>query len=288
MNPYFQLTETSVSIPGLDRPYTLLHISDLHLMEADERSTEEERAEAEKENRHWEKGALDFAKIFGDSTDPVHQPGQKGILERFLDLTAELRPDALIMTGDTMEYYSESNERYLREKMAACPVPYMMVRGNHELDEHPMWKEFCGSSDEVRTIQVGNLKLIGLDDASHEVSESALKALQAEAGKDIKAGEAANPGFVPILCYHVPVWTEEDVDFWKDLGEYFTVDPAVSKGSTLDFIHWVKDPKCPIDLCLCGHIHGRSETHLSPKTLQLTASSAMLGSGNLIHLVPKT
>lgn len=281
MDPYFQLTETTIALPGLDRPYTLLHISDLHLMEADERSTEEERAEAEKENQHWEKGALDFAEIFGDSTDPVHQPGQKGILERFLNLTAELKPDALIMTGDTMEYYSESNERYLRGKMAACPVPYMMVRGNHELDDHPLWKELCGPSDEVRTLQVGNLKLIGLDDASHEVSGSALKALQA------KTECAVQNGQVPVLCYHVPVWTEADADLWKKLGEYFTVDPAVSKGSTLDFIHWLKDPECPIRLTLCGHIHGRSETHLSPQTLQLTASSAMLGSGNLIHLVPE-
>lgn len=43
MEESLQVAETRLSVPGLPRAYTFLHIADTHLALADDRSFEEER-----------------------------------------------------------------------------------------------------------------------------------------------------------------------------------------------------------------------------------------------------
>lgn len=272
MDPFFQLSTFEYHLKGLEKPYTILHISDLHIAAWDEGNTEEEIATAKKQQANWEGGRKYFAKIFGDSTAPEHVVPLDGLLQRFIDLANEMLPDAVVISGDLLESITQSNFRYLHKTMSQFKVPYLWARGNHEMEDREDFAEFMGEHRECQTLQLGKLKLIALNDTEQKVSEEGLDRFK----------EEAEDGCVPVLVMHIPVMTESNRDFFEGLDSYYNMsasnDPA--------FMDYLTSAECPVSLYLCGHIHGLYSSEFAPGKTELTATSAMLGGGNIIRLLP--
>ena len=87
----------SVMIPGLERPYTFLHISDTHITHAYENDSDAGKALAEKQAHAWNQAGIFPVDAFAN----------------VLEYADETKPDAILMAGDVVDYYTESNVRYL-------------------------------------------------------------------------------------------------------------------------------------------------------------------------------
>jgi len=278
MDSFFQLHNETIALKGLDRDYSILHISDVHLHEFDASSSREERDTALKSNRHWEKLRLKFGERFHESMSKNHLVTMTGYFERFVKLINQLSPDVVVITGDLMEEYSDSNIRYLSRQLPKIKVPVLLVQGNHERGEQPAWNLLYGAHPDWQALNIGKLKLIALNNSQHTVSKEAVLALVAEA--------SANDGQVPVLCTHIPFCTPDCAAYWDAMEPYFTIRQDDCDTDSTAFFNYFLSSACPITLNLCGHIHGRSTTTLCPGKQQMTASSAMLGGCTLLTLTP--
>ena len=111
-----------------------------------------------------------------------------------------VRPDAVILTGDAVDYCSEANIAAVRSLLAASPCPVLYVRGNHEgLPEYGhLYGGLMGSDPGFQVMELDGLTLVGMDDAwNKDVSPEHLERLM----------EYDRRGTPILLCIHVPLWT---------------------------------------------------------------------------------
>ena len=273
MDPFFQLKTLEYRLPGLDKAYTLLHISDLHLHEWDKESTEDEKNEAEYQTHRWEKTRFAFAKAFGDSTEPEHVQPMAGYLNRYVELANELEPDALVITGDLLECHTAANIRCLSRSLAKLNMPYIWARGNHEMEDFDDYAAFMGDHREWQALPLGKLKLIALNNTEQKVSAEGLAHFR----------EEAEDGCTPVLLMHIPVMTDANRAFFEKLDPYYNMSAKQDSA----FMEYLTSDACPVKLYLCGHIHGHITSEFVPGKWEVTASSAMLGCGNIIRLLPE-
>ena len=66
MDPYLQITDNELVIPGVKQKRVFFHISDTHLSVRDALSTEEEARQAEEWEARWMIGKENFARSFGE------------------------------------------------------------------------------------------------------------------------------------------------------------------------------------------------------------------------------
>ena len=130
MDPYIRVLDNELIIPGVRGRHVFLHVSDTHLSVWDERSAPEEREESEKREKNWmrqkEAFARDFGEPFGDAQRITTAQG----FEKLLAFAREEKPEALLLTGDNLEYTHPAGERFLRDSLSSCGVPFLCLPGN--------------------------------------------------------------------------------------------------------------------------------------------------------------
>ena len=150
-------------IPGIKRNLTFLHISDAHIVYAYPEDSEEDKLLAQKHTQKW-----NYANIA-----PVDAFAQA------IQYANESKVDALFITGDCVDYISDSNVKYLKEQLKNVSADVLYVYGNHDRSNH--WGECDYTtqqldqameeagvqvlSDEVLQL-TEDLVLIGREDAS--------------------------------------------------------------------------------------------------------------------------
>ena len=134
------------------------------------------------------------------------------------------------------------------------------------MGQHPDWQVH----------RVGKLKLILIDDSQKEVTAEQLTHLR----------EEAEDCCLPILAAHIPIHTEKNDEVMAKVSNYFTISADDCTADTRDFLKYITSPACPINFLLCGHVHGCMLSQYAEGKTQLTASSAMLGGGNIIRFIP--
>ncbi len=272
-DPYLQITEYTVPLAGLEREVTLLQVSDLHIAVADAQSSDAEREHVAEQVHAWESVRLDFARRYGDAYDEPHLlPPEEG-LSHFVQLANDLHPDALLLTGDMMNEYSDANLRLLQAALARVNVPWMFVVGNHEAGHEAALSPLLQAGKTVQTLSVGNCKLIGLHDAQKKLDRAQLEAALSEA-KDC----------VPVLVMHIPVLTAYNQRETSVFDPYFLLGSGQVDAETQAFLDELQWENSPFRLLLCGHVHGKHVSQFRPGCRQLCASSAMVGACTVLHL----
>ena len=275
-DPFFQLNEYEFRVPGLERTYTFLHISDVHISAPDYETDPEEKAKLEKSVSNWESGRISFAKAFHESCAPEHLIPLNGYFDRWVEFANELNPDALLCTGDLFDFYAEADVRYLRDALSKLKPDFLWVPGNHEVDDRPAFREFMGEDRSLQIRRYGKLKLLGLNDAAKTVT----------AAQTARLREEAEDGCYPILLAHIPLRTAANDRALESIGAYYSIHQGESDSETEAFLAYLTAPECPIREVFCGHIHGAQVTTLAEGKVQITASAAMIGGGNLLRFIP--
>jgi len=268
---------------GLEKPFSVLHISDSHLTAAYHYENAKKLELSEKRTR-----------TFGGR--------QEEALRDALEWARE-HVDYVVHTGDVIDWQSEANfdlvKKYFGEGMTGS-------MGNHEFSTD-MWlsdpKEERTEAykdntraklqsvypfDVVSQSQVVNgVNFITLDDVYGYVTEEQVRLFREEVRK----------GLPIVLCMHVPFFTDliwrAQCRFWNDKGRLTNGEVPPVSGDykiqkedpvTRDFIAYLK--KEPLLRCiLAGHEHINVEDQFSPTCREYLVAGSFLFTGREILFV---
>ena len=261
---------------GLEKPFSILHISDTHLT-------------AVYPNEDEKKQQLHKIRMttFGGR--------QEEALRDSLDW-ARQHVDYVVHTGDLIDWQSEANfdlvKKYFGEGVVGC-------LGNHEFSQH-MWlsepketgteqykdltrkklQEVFPYDIELQSQVVGGVNFVTLDDVYGYVTERQVELFRKEVKK----------GLPIVLCMHVPFHTENiwraDIRFWHDEKSRFrnvAPDPSGEYKRQQDdpvtsaFIAYLKTEPL-LKAILAGHLHITIQDQFSP-----TATEYVVGGNFLFH-----
>ena len=199
---------TVIRIEGLERDLRILHVTDSHMAEGDDRDPE--AAEL----------VTDFGARFAERT-PGNVPPRE-VFEATLTQRGQEGLDAAILTGDIIHFPAWKGLEVIGENLARLDVPSLYTLGNHDWhfaylpwsDEtrqahYPRFHDLTGGDPACQSIQVGGVRLIALDNSNYQVSERQVEFLRQE----LASGQPC------LLFIHIPIWIESltpaVIEMWK-------------------------------------------------------------------------
>lgn len=263
---------------GLERPFSVLHLTDSHLAAA-----------YPEENEKKQRLHIRRTQTFGGH--------QEEALRDALDW-AKGRVDYIVHTGDLIDWQSEENFDLVRKYFGEGVIGSV---GNHEFNpdmwlSEPAEEHTEAFKDLTRAriqevypfdvrfaSQVANgVNFVTLDDVYGYVTQEQVDQFKEEVKK----------GLPIVLCMHVPFFTDNiwraDKRFWLNTGK-MNGDGALPEPSgdykmqledpvTRDFIGWLKQE--PLLKCiLAGHLHISVEDQFSPTCRQYVTAGGFLFHG---------
>ena len=282
--------EATIRIGGLPQPVTLLHVTDSHLTEVDARDPAIVDA-AEQRRRTFE--ALSPGGIAPRTH--FHQA-----LARSRALTA----DAVILTGDIIDFPSAANLELVEAALAATGLPYLFTLGNHDWHfPHLVWSEetrtglyprFAGLTAGHPAYQardLGGLRLVTIDNSTYQVSPEQLAFLRAE----LASGRPCLlfmhiPLYVPSLAPTVvakfaapimlaaPGWTAETQDAWHVHDAEASTQACyelLTEGAVENLVG-----------IFCGHVHFAHVDAFGEGRMQYVTRPGFEGGYRVIRLLP--
>ena len=183
---------------GIEKPFTVLHVSDTHIAFADSRNDERKVKLAEHRTKHFSEARknLEFIK-------------NKSISEN----------KTIIHTGDLIDFVSELNIEKAKEFVDSVDI--FMAAGNHEfslyLGEEKEDAAYRNRSlSKVQAVFKNNIRLssreingvlfVALDNSYYLIDEEQLDFLKAE----------CNKGLPVILCMHTPLYSRELYKYMRE------------------------------------------------------------------------
>ncbi len=265
----------TVVIPGLERPYTFLHISDTHITHAYPADSDAEKETAEKQANVWNQ-----ADIF-----PVDA------FENVLAYADETKPDAILMAGDIVDYYTESNVKYLGEMLAAHKTECLYVPGNHEYgsyglalpsiaDMRATLSPLMRGTPDFWVRDFGAFVVVGVCDGTYRFTAEQVEKLRAviALGKPI------------LLMLHLPI--RSDVlspyvakSWW---GSDVTVGGAAhgTDEPTEEFLALVKSEESRVAAIFAGHLHYDHAGEFAPGRMQYVSAPAFTRFVREVSVIP--
>ena len=269
---FFWFKENRLVLPGVKGEHLFMHVTDTHVSTVDDESTAEERELTEKQEALWAvfkenfaRGKVPFAK---GNDEPYGDPQRISTIAAFekqLALAEELKPEALLFSGDNLDHMHPAGVRYLKRRLAAYGGKFLCVPGNHE---DPVCDGVWGTG--VRTLEFDGFRIVAVDDSQRTVSGEDLEALRTLCGEKIP---------IIVLC-HVPVSTACCREEMHKLMEYFYIDSESEDANAREFVSLLEKNDA-VKAVLCGHVHGYHAVELVPGKPQIVGSQGMAGA---VHL----
>ncbi len=272
---FFWYRENRILIPGVRGEHLLMHVTDTHISTTDESSSPEEREQTQKQEALWAEFKEKFARglmPFCAGADEPYGDAQRiptaEAFEKQMALAKELRPEALLLSGDNLDHMHPAGERFLARQLAAYDGKYLCVPGNHEAEE-------CAGAWErgVRTLDFEGFRVAAVDDSRMTVSDEDLDALRALCAE----------GTPIVLLCHVPILT----DFCRAAlvgSKYFFIDSETAEGNARAFLDLCAENDA-VRAILCGHVHGYHAVEFAPGKPQIIGSQGMAGAVDLVRVV---
>ena len=176
---------------GAEKPFTILHISDTHLTEADERNDQRK---------------IDLAK----NRLPIF-PNAEAMLEEIAKVSKEQNA-VVINTGDITDFVSYANLDRVRKFMEE--VDCFTAAGNHEFSLYvgEAWEDAEYRNQSLELVQsafkndirfsnrvINGINFVAVDNSYYLFEEWQL----------IRLKEEAKKGMPIVLCMHTPLYSEE-------------------------------------------------------------------------------
>lgn len=274
----------TISLPGLDREYRLLFISDLHIIApVDPQLNDDKKEEAGARRLAFRYNGVPSADIWTALAPTLDNYGA----------------DAVILGGDMVDYCSAANLDILSEGLKQIDTPLLYVRADHDTETwytdsymtkedskalHDSLAENGADNPEILSLDLGGLLLIGINDSTSQLTPSASGTLQS----------LLDQNRTSVVITHVPLKPSEDTGLsdasrsaWQDRVLLWGNDCYyVPDGSTASAYARLYREDSPARLLLAGHLHFPYEGPLTPQTTQLVLAPACEGHIALLTLTP--
>lgn len=268
-DPFFWFKENTLKIPGVKGEHVFMHISDTHIEVVDETSTQEDIDKVNYQIELWRKYKGKFATEAGEPYGEPQTILNVEALDKQMALAEEMKPEALLLTGDNLDYMHPAGAKYFAKKLAEYSGKYLVVPGNHE---DPSC-EGCWEAG-VHTLDFEGFRIVAVDDRNKTVTREDLDALRA----------LCDEGVPIVLMCHVPFSTPYCKEEMSKLISYFYFDETTEDENAREFM----------DLCvnndaikgiLCGHVHSYHVVEYAPGKPQIIGSQGMAGAVDIFRVV---
>jgi Icc-related predicted phosphoesterase len=266
---FFWFKESKIVIPGVKGRHLFMHVSDIHLHVWDELCSEEEKMSAINRENDWIRGKENFAASSGEPFGDAQKIRSTEAFEKILFLAKELNPEALLISGDTLNYMHPAGERYLKRKLAEYKNNtgrFICVPGNHDnKDLDGIW------TTKLSVHEFDGFRIAAVNDTTNTVDDQTLSELES----------VCNEGVPIIILCHIPLLTEYCKEELIDAGRYFFVDPESADETGKKFVSLAEN-NSSIKAVVCGHLHKYIYCSLTPEKPQIIGSQGMAGAVDLI------
>ena len=259
-DPFYRIVDSEIAIPGVTGTHTLMQVSDLHLAVYDELSDDAEREKAVSCEANWMTLREDFTRWHSEPFDDSKRIPSAEVLKKMLALAEAMRPEALLMTGDMLDFVGPAGVRAMRAALAGYGGRLIYVDGNHDAGTGGVR---VGGAEVAR---LDGFTVVGINDGALTVSDPELAELKALCAE----------GTPLIVAQHVPALTEASREKIVGFGEYFYIDAASRDANAAEFVRLERDEEA-VRAVLCGHLHCFVRSEIAPGKPQLCASSALCG-----------
>jgi hypothetical protein len=283
-------TETIIEIPGITREIVLVHATDLHLTEADDRDP----ATLDYDDK--------FRLIFDKQAPPNFSRNRH--LEQVVQLSNQIHADAVVFTGDMMHYPSAANLDFFRKNVEQLQSPYFLALGNHDWHfPHLPWNEqtrsehyekfidFTQGEAAIRTTVFAGLRLIMVDNSNYQVDAEQLSSIQGLLSQSMPS----------LIFMHIPIYlpalVEKTVEKWKApilMAAQGWTEPMLERWkvreadpSTSEFYQLLMENELgSMHGIFSGHLHLEHEEALPNGGLQYVTQAGFAGGVRIIRIVP--
>ena len=258
-----------ITVPGLEETYRILHVTDAHITLWDERDedtviTEGVHSGKKLTSEFGARRARHFT-VDGVTTNERFAGLCDYLKERGADIA-----DAIVFTGDILDFYTDAAFEFMMENLNKLPVPYMFVMGNHDeiFSKHgakatlELFAKLCGGSYKIQKMKLGELALVGSYNAHYSYDEETLGLIA-----------SAIEGEKQVLMFqHVPINTPSIERFTAENGHHNIVIGApdcLNKGNSRELIMKLIDREdSPVRALICGDSHYSYSGPLTDKITQ--------------------
>ncbi len=266
---------------GLEKPFSILHISDTHLCDVYAHEPENKRS---------------FAKLRTTTFGGYMEEALRDSLA-----WAKNNVDAVLHTGDLIDFQTEANYDLVKKYFGESPNLFGCA-GNHEYQRRLEGEAIRNTTEyndlsaaelrkvfpfdlKLQSTVVGGVNFVSIEQTYGFVTKEQVERFHAEVKK----------GLPIVLCMHVPFMTDEiwraNRKFWAGCGrKYRSADLDAARG---DYKRQLEDPvtssfiaylrKEPLLKAICaGHLHITVDDQFSPTAREFLVAGNFLFHGQEI------
>lgn len=264
MDKFYNIKETEINI-GLKSEHHFIQISDSHICAYDDLCTEEEIAFVHKREKDWMPVKAKYAESYGDPCGEEQNIPMQDAFVKLMDYVCAENPEALLITGDTLDNMHKAGERLLKKELKRFGGKYLCVPGNHE-DE-----VLDGVWNGVQTLDFDGFSIVSVDNRKKTVTGKTLADLKTVIEKGIPL----------IVIMHVPIATAMNIGPLGMFSDeklppnYFVIDEENCDDNAKQLINLMRSDN--VKAILCGHVHGWHESEYAKGKMQYCNSAGMIG-----------
>lgn len=275
-----QISKTEINI-GLSKEYRFFQISDAHMSNLDEQSSQLDQDEYRRSHSQWDTLKIEMARDAKEFYDSRYDIEANVLFELLTEHAISFGADALILSGDIMDRVSESNIRYMKKFKSEYPLPVIYCPGNHAyIDEYgnhnkKMYERFEGliSNPDFDIFDYNEFEIVTVDNGTKQITNEQIEKLKKELEKNKKI----------ILVLHAPLNLGKfGEEARKYFNSYFLMPGNGDCEQSYEFARIVEENSDKLICVLAGHIHRTMEYPISDGVMQYTTSSALIGYGREI------
>ena len=272
---------TEITVPGLDREYTFVQVTDLHIACHEPGDSAEAVALADARTEFWAIQAGFFAYDEDGNENRIYPIEACELLAEHIRGMEGV--DGVFFTGDTVDYPSAANFRRAKRFLDSLGRKCYIVPGNHDAipedapeDMRQAFFDLMGDLPEYFAEELGGLDVLGFSDGFVTVTDSQVQFLE----------QRLAMGRPVIVLLHAPVYTDTAKEvvypYWG--YNWMVGDPGKPEGKQTDACFRFRDLLCEhrdqVKAVITGHVHTASGDSREPadgEVLQYTSAPAFTG-----------
>ncbi len=281
-----------ITIPGISKEYTLLYLTDTHIVLPETEASQEIKEYSGKRlSQFTEESGIISSDLFLS----------------WISYANENKLDALLLGGDIIDSPSPANIEYLGNSLGNLEIPYIYALGNHdwtypweymtekgENDYLPLLTPYMKNYTSGEYSSTGNTSIhfLEMDDFLVVAVNNSNNQIHPDALEEYKA--ILQKGKPVILLLHVPFYTDPLLSKTSSVWSNGVVLGGGVHGGiypndvSAEFIALTTAKDSPVAAVLAGHVHlsDRSGIQGEKEIPQITGDAGFKGKGTIIHISP--